>query len=195
MISFTPLFLLGTSPLMIEEFPSSWGLIGVVLIVIGSYVLNIHEYDHGDYLAPLKSIFKNKGTILMLSVAFIWSFTSNFDKMGVINSSPLFWTVMIHVFLTTSLLPIMIYKSPNCWNIIKNKTKEIAPLGIINALKLSFQMIALELVIVPYVVSIKRMSILFSVLIGYFFFKEKHIKKRIIGASIMLAGAVFIIFV
>lgn len=195
MISFTPLFLLGTSPLMIGEFPSSWGLIGVVLIVIGSYVLNIHEYDHSDYLAPLKSIFKNKGTILMLSVAFIWSFTSNFDKMGVINSSPLFWTVMIHVFLTTTLLPIMIYKSPNCWNIIKNKTKEIAPLGIINALKLSFQMIALELVIVPYVVSIKRMSILFSVLIGYFFFKEKHIKKRIIGASIMLAGAVFIIFV
>lgn len=195
LLSFTPLFLLATSPLMLGEFPSSWGLVGVVLIVVGSYVLNIHKHDHGDYLAPLKAIFQDKGTRIMLLVAFIFSFTSNFDKMGVVNSSPLFWVVMIHIFLTITLLPIMMYKSPNCWSIIRNKTKKIAPLGILNAFKLSFQMIALNLVIVPYVISIKRMSILFSVLIGYFFFKEKHIKKRIIGASIMLAGAIFIIFV
>jgi drug/metabolite transporter (DMT)-like permease len=71
MISFTPLFLLATSPLIVGEFPSGWGLVGVILIVIGAYTLNIHKHDHGDYLAPIKSIFEDKGTKLMLLVAFI----------------------------------------------------------------------------------------------------------------------------
>lgn len=193
MISFTPLFLLVTSPLIIGEIPSIIGLAGVILITIGAYVLNIHKHDHKNYLAPIKSIFKDRGTRLMLLVAFIWSFTSIFDKMGINNSSALFWVVVIHIFLTVTIFPIMWYKNPNFLQVFKNKTKKLAPFGVLNALKLSLQHIALSLALVPYVVSIKRMSILFSVLIGYFFFKDSHIKKRLIGAGIMLTGAVFII--
>lgn len=193
MISFTPVFLLITSPLVIGETPSLLGLIGVILITIGAYVLNIHKHDHGDYLAPIKSILKDRGTKLMLIVASIWSFTSVFDKMGINNSSALFWVVAIHIFLTVTIFPIMWYKNPDFLSVFQNKAKELAPFGVLNALKLSLQHIALSLALVPYVVSIKRTSILFSVVIGWLFFKDKHIKKRLIGAGVMLVGAVIII--
>jgi uncharacterized membrane protein len=82
LIAFTPLFLLFTSPLILGEFPTLTGFIGVILIVIGAYELNIKKQKQG-YLEPLKALFKDKGPRLMLLVAFIWSITSNIDKIGV----------------------------------------------------------------------------------------------------------------
>jgi len=46
-VSFTPLFLLITSPLIVGEFPNIFGLIGVLFIVIGSFTLNIGEGGKG----------------------------------------------------------------------------------------------------------------------------------------------------
>src|SRR5574341_93981 len=89
MITFTPLFLLITSPLIVGEFPNFIGLTGVCLIVAGSYLLNIKERNNG-YLAPFRKLLKEKGPKLMLIVALIWSITSNFDKIGVQKSSPVF---------------------------------------------------------------------------------------------------------
>ena len=47
MITFTPLFLLATSPLIVGEFPNFIGFVGVILIVLGSYTLNIKERHKG----------------------------------------------------------------------------------------------------------------------------------------------------
>jgi uncharacterized membrane protein len=47
--------------------------------------------------------------------------------------------------------------------------------------------------IVPYVIAIKRTSILFSVLYGMLIFKEKNILQRLIATFIMFAGILLII--
>jgi drug/metabolite transporter (DMT)-like permease len=36
---------------MVGEFPTFFGLIGILLIVVGSYVLNINQ-KHKSYFAP-----------------------------------------------------------------------------------------------------------------------------------------------
>ncbi|MEL6813304.1 MAG: DMT family transporter [Cyanobacteria bacterium J06598_3] len=41
LVTLTPLFLLGTSPLIVQEWPTWADGIGVLLLVIGSYVLNL----------------------------------------------------------------------------------------------------------------------------------------------------------
>ena len=43
LLTFSPLFHLAVSPIMVGEFPSMIGLVGVVLIVVGSYVLNLRS--------------------------------------------------------------------------------------------------------------------------------------------------------
>ena len=97
--TFTPLFLLITSPLIVGEIPSFLGLCGVILIVLGAYILNIKQIRK-NFSAPLKALFKEKGVKLMFIVAFLWSISSNFDKIGVTSSSPIFWIIAIHVFLS-----------------------------------------------------------------------------------------------
>jgi drug/metabolite transporter (DMT)-like permease len=42
-------------------------------------------------------------------------------------------------------------------------------------------------------ISLKRMSLIIGVIYGYIFFKERHIRERLAGASLMLAGFVMIV--
>ncbi|MBI4652315.1 EamA family transporter [Candidatus Desantisbacteria bacterium] len=191
MVTFTPLFLLLTSPFMVGEFPGIYGIIGIVLVVLGSYVLNIKQ-RHKGYFAPFRALLKEKGPKLMLLVAFIWSITSNFDKIGVKNSSSIFWAIVMNIFLTIAMFPIMLYKSQGSIKQIIVNYKALIPIGLFSALVLVSQMTALNLTLVANVISIKRTSTILSVFLGYFIFKEKGMTERLLGVVIMVAGVLFI---
>ncbi len=191
MITFTPLFLLVTSPFMVGEYPSAMGVIGVLLIVFGSYMLNINQRSEG-FWAPFRALVKDPGPRLMLLVAFIWSFTANIDKIGVQNSSPLFWSITLTCFLAVALFPPMLIYSRQSPRQIFRQSKYLVPLGMLNALTLVTQMIAINFILVAYVISIKRGSAILSVVWGYLFFNERGLRARLIGVMIMVAG-VFLI--
>ena len=199
MVTFTPAFLLITSPIIVGEFPDIYGLAGIVFIVSGSYILNIKQWEKGIF-APFKALLREKGPRFMLLVAFFWSITSNFDKVGIKNSSVLFWIVAINCFSAILMAPIVILNSrmKKNKNQKKNSTvslknfKIILPIGIFSALLTICQMTAINLTLVAYVISIKRTSVIFSIVFAYFIFKEKGIKERLTGAFLMIIG-VFLI--
>ncbi|MDA3779839.1 MAG: GRP family sugar transporter [Bacteroidales bacterium] len=191
MITFTPLFLLLTSPIIVGEFPNIYGVLGILLIVFGSYVLNIKQKKEG-YLAPFKALLKEKGPQLMLIVAFIWSITSNFDKVGIQNSSPVFWAIAINIFITIILTPIIFFRSGKNIKQIRTNFKPLIAVGFTNAIMILCHMIAISMTLVAYLISIKRTSAIISVIFGSLFFKEKNIKSRLLGSLIMIIGVLLI---
>jgi uncharacterized membrane protein len=191
MITFTPLFMLITSPIIIGEFPNLYGIIGIFLIVAGSYILNFKEKSKG-YLAPFKALLREKGPRLMLLVAFIWSITANFDKIGIQNSSVFFWPVTVNAFIAVGFIPVILLKSKKKLPQIRKNYKTLLPVGLFHGLMIVFQMIAVSMTLVAYVISIKRTSAVMSVVFGSLFFKEKGLRERLLGASIMIAGVVLI---
>jgi uncharacterized membrane protein len=193
MLAFTPLFLLGTSPLILKEFPRPLGILGVFFIVGGSYALFMQE-SHKGWLAPFKSFLNNKGSRYMLVVAFIFSISCNFDKIGVINSSSSFWILVTSATLSLIFFIVMICKTKNIVKQVRSNLKILILIGLFNALAISFQMIAIETALVPYLISIKRTSIVIASLYGFFILKEKGFKERFIGISIMLIGVFMISF-
>jgi drug/metabolite transporter (DMT)-like permease len=46
---------------------------------------------------------------------------------------------------------------------------------------------------VAYMVSVKRTSLLFGVVLGYLLFREGRIRERFAGAALMLAGFVLVV--
>ena len=190
-ITFTPLFLLISSPLILGEYPNIWGMSGVIIIVLGSYVMNL-KYKSRSFFEPFKMLLREKGPRYMLVVAFLWSITANFDKMGIVNSSPLFWVVSISVFLSVMMFLLLIVMSRSKIAQLKTHYKGLLPVGLFSAASLIFQMLALNMTLVAYVISIKRTSALMGVIFGYFVFKEKGIKQRLIGTIIMLIGVLMI---
>lgn len=90
------------------------------------------------------------------------------------------------------MLPIMLYKSRGSIQNIRANYKMLLPVGLFSALTLVFQMTAISLTLVAYVISIKRTSAVMSVLFGHLIFKEKDIRERLVGAVIMIIGVLFI---
>jgi drug/metabolite transporter (DMT)-like permease len=196
LVTFTPLFMLVTSPLILGEFPNIFGIVGILLIVLGSYLLNYRQ-RHAGLLAPFRALVEQKGARLMLGVAFIWSITANIDKIGVGNSSPLFWGASTSAVTSLAVLPAVVGRA-------RNRRREGAPgspwqiprglllAGLFSGMTLIFQMSALQLTLVAYVISIKRTSVIMSVLFGHFLFKEKDVRERLAGAGVMLVGVIVI---
>lgn len=191
LVTFTPLFLLVTSPLIVGEFPSPYGLAGIALIVAGSYTLNIRQ-RHAGFLAPMRALLRDRGPRLMLVVAAIFSITANVDKIGVQNSSPLFWSITLSAFMTLSLFPLMLLRSRSGAVELRENLRGLVLIGLFSALTTIFQMTAIQLTLVAYVIAIKRTSAIFSVLLGHLVLREQGLRERLAGATLMVAGVLLI---
>ncbi|MCK5177808.1 MAG: EamA family transporter, partial [Candidatus Aenigmarchaeota archaeon] len=112
MITFYPVFTIFTAYIFLGEFPSTQGLIGILLIVLGAYSMNVGKFREG-FFAPIKALLNEKGSRYMLAVAFIWSIGANYDKIGILDSSPVFWAITSNILLVLLLSPIMLLKSKN----------------------------------------------------------------------------------
>ncbi len=190
LMNLTPLFLLLTSPLMLGEFPTMLGLAGIFAITAGVYILNL-GYTKQSIFAPVKALLKNKGQRYMLVAAFIWSITSNYDKIGAVASSTLFWVFSINAYCSILLTPIVLR---NC-QFHDMGLKRIKPMifaGVMHTLMSIFQIAAITMTLVAYVIAIKRMNTLISVLLARFVLKEKNTGTRVVGSVLMLFGVVLI---
>jgi uncharacterized membrane protein len=189
----SPLLLLITSPIIVGEFPSFQGLVGMIAIVTGAYLLNFKK-DQKDIMSPFRSIFKEKGPRFMLLVVLIWAITANFDKIGVVNSSPLFYSFSVQLYIGVLMLFIVIPRFKKNPETLNQNFKSLIGVGFLSTLTIICHMLAISMTIVPYVISIKRTNSILSVIFGKIFFKEGYLKERLSAAILMFIGVLLITF-
>jgi len=190
-LSLTPIFLIVTSYIILGEKPDKSGFIGIILVVIGAYLLNVHTISQG-FLAPFKAIAKEKGSVLMIIVAFIFSIGACLGKIAVQHSSPAFFSV-IYIFLLSLFIFIIIsFKSKQFLSKSISRPVPFIFIGMLIAIMIITHLKAISLIEVSYMVSVKRLSILFGVIYGVVIFKETNVKERFLGASVMISGIIVI---
>lgn len=188
LITLTPLFMLITSPVMLGQFPTTVGLAGIIMIVVGTYISNISG-DMNNFVEPFTALYKNQGARYMLLVAFIWSITSNLDKIGVEETSPLYWAFAKDFVILLYLVPILLVKSKKPWQQTRERIRPLFSVGFFRFASVVAQMYAIELILVPYVIAIKRASTAFVILFAFFYMNERiNFRNRMIGIIIILAG-------
>jgi drug/metabolite transporter (DMT)-like permease len=212
MLSFTPVFLIGTSYVILNEAPSLFGFIGICIIVSGSYVLNISA-GHEHVLDPVRSMMRNRGSWYMLIVAFLFAVSINFDKIALLNSDPFFGMALTVMSIGIAFLLISAYSLtvntkqnrdlPEVPRVKAGLPDRAVPekkfvilallIGLFVAIEAASINVAYTLQIVPYVIAIKRLSIIFMVLYGTIVLSEGDLGKRVTGAIIMVAGAIIIL--
>lgn len=191
MLSFTPLFLIVTSYIMINELPTFYGFFGILLIVIGAYVIHIGDYKKG-FFEPIRTLFTDKGSFYVILVAFIWAVTANLFKIGIIGSNPIFFSVLVYLIISIIMFPLLFVNFNNKTKDLKLNFNKLMLLGIASAFVIVTASFAMLTAIVPYVISLKRSSIIFAIFFGYLFFNEKNIGNALIGTIIMLIGGVLV---
>jgi drug/metabolite transporter (DMT)-like permease len=213
MLSFTPVFLIGTSYLLLHEMPSLAGSIGICIIVSGSYVLNISA-GHEHVLDPVRSMIRNRGSWYMLIVAFLFATSINYDKIGMLNSDPVFGMAFTLLLISGGLLVMVAVSAKTAGRFPLHPAagdpgahdnlpdpgcpamSYLVPavlIGIFAATESVSINIAYTLQIAPYVIAIKRLSIIFMVLYGTIFCAENEFRTRLLGSILMVGGAVIIL--
>jgi uncharacterized membrane protein len=193
MQSFAPVFLLLSSPLILGEFPNLVGLIGILTGVAGSYLLNL-DLKQKNIFAPFKSLLKDKGTRYMLIVAFLWSISANFDKIAIQNSSTWQYMAFTNIIIFSSLSILVYFSKKNKIESIRGDKKYLLIISAFTVGSYIFHMTALSLTLAAYVIAMKRMSALISVFLGSIFLKEPNLRQRLVGAAVMFAGVLLIVF-
>lgn len=186
----TPIFLLLLSPI-IGEIPSLWGLGGVLLIALGTYVLNIEKLDQG-FFRPFKAIAETKGAKLVVISSLIWATNNIVGKIGLLESNALSWSFTTNVVGVLAFIPVIYLKSKIRFKDLSKHFKNIGSVGILRTAMVFSHNMAISSGYVAYVIAIKRLSILFSTILSYFILGDINAKKRAFGCTLMVVGVVLI---
>lgn len=194
LLVFTPVLTILTAALLLGESISCTGAIGIALVTAGAYLLNGDLSDRG-LLAPIAAIFSISGCRRMLLVAFLWAFTSTLGKKGILLYGAIPYGAVLVICIAVALIWIAFLRSGQgigTRNFSKRNMMVFLIGGLVMAGAQITHFISLNLAPVAYVISVKRLSLVFGVILGRVFFREENIRYRLIGASIMVLGIFFI---
>ena len=192
-LGFTPVFSLFTASLLLKEQVPPAGITGIILVTVGAYLLNIRTIKEGLF-APIRHIYKEKGSMIMLLVAFLFSFTAVLGKKAVLLSDPVSFPAIYYSGLVVILTPLAIVRLARHDSGISRKSIFLFFLGgILFSFSVLMHFKAIALARVSYMISVKRLSLVISVFYGAVIFKEKNIGYRLFGSSVMLAGVLIMI--
>jgi len=179
---------------LLQEIPSVPGLLGVGLTVIGSYV--VLGTGSGPK-ASLAGLWQQPEIRWRLAALLCSAVEAVFIKRAMLHSSPLttfvFWCLL---GFALSLLWLA-GAGPARWKaqglvLLRQRKTYLALFVAVGLMQFSTNL-AFGGTQVGYALALFQISALLSVLFGYQFFNEKQIVRKLIGAAIMVTGAVFIV--
>jgi len=194
MMNFTPLFLLATSPILIQEYPGIGGASGMFCIVMGALVLQaLTPLQLWRGLRHSRQHWYRSGPALMLVVAALASLSTIFDKKGVQTIGVLSWAFYINLMLTGGYSLLIMIRKIQIRD-LATQWPYLILAGFFNGLSNICMFLAFKLTLVAYVISVKRTSALFSVLLGSLIFNEIIGRNRLPGVLLMIIGTILISF-
>ncbi|MBN2521230.1 MAG: DMT family transporter [Bacteroidales bacterium] len=199
-IAFIPLIMILPVYIFFNELPTIYTLPGIFLLSLGGIIIQGKAKQH--YKAYLQNLIKNKGSLLFFGVAVIFGITTTLDRIAIseAHNSGFIYTFIWHfvsmiifsfIFLNKKKLPRYYYE-------LKSNVVSFAIQGFLGIAAFLLQMLAVESAhqVKANVIYVKALTLIYlflSVLFGILFFKEKHAIFKIIGALIMIGGAILII--
>lgn len=183
------------APFITGETLSPMGWLGVLTVLVGGYLLKLREIKH-----PLEPFLRLKtepsSRYVMVSVA-LSVLTVNIQKLAVLKSSALTTMVAQMLLLSLFMIPLVLYgarsNSLRLKAALKNHWPLLLTLGVVSTVGSLSLLYAYQFGgKVAYVLSIKRMSVIFVAFIGMISLGESVRVPKVIGVLIMTLGGVFL---
>ncbi len=191
-LAFTPVFLIFTGWLFLGEDLSRWGILGTLLIAGGSYFLGLGVNGRRRLWDPFLALARESGARIMLATAALYSLTAALFKLAILHSDPAFFGVAYpltaiglyscgYPLSQERALPALFARSG--WWLAAGFCFALSTLSLANGVKLAP---------ITYLVSVKRLSLLLSVIAGGMWLRERPFLPRLIAALLMCAGVALI---
>ncbi len=189
---------------LLREYPSLLGIAGVVMILGGSLLIldqpaaaRAPLMQKASFSERLLSQAKNKGVQLRFAALVLSAAEAVFLKKALLLSSPsitfLFWCILglplAGVVAGYSLRNTVRQQAEG---LMCDKASCVMLAGTTGLMQFS-TLYTFDVLQVGYSLALFQTSTLLSVLFGYRFFQEQNIARRLIGAVVMIAGAILIV--
>jgi uncharacterized membrane protein len=185
--SLGPVFSLLLGWILLSQIPSLIATLGILVIIIGLYVLNLK----GRYLHnPLKVFTADKANLYTLFGLMINALAGVLDKRAIDASGPMYYS-----FVSTLGAVVVMFISASATGInempqIKQQTKPLLIAGVLFGLSYAAYILALVSGPLAYVMAIRSSSaLLIGSLIGFWFFKEQFTKPKFVALILILTGS------
>lgn len=196
-LAFTPVFVVLTGWLILGETVDTGGLSGVLLVVAGGWLLNLEHARIGDWrtwLTPLKAMYHQPGSRMMLGVAAIYSLTSVMGKAAMGYTTPEAFGAFYFVLIGSVTALLFSLRDPHILRRALRRPRPALTVAALTAVMVGTHFVALSLVETTYMIAVKRTSLLFGILFGALLFGERRLGLHLVAGGIMVLG-VFLIAV
>ncbi len=207
LLALSPLFMVPVEWVLLGELPGPWGGVGIILMVLGIYLLNFDSRVARDLIGPFRALGASPGARKAMAVAVLWAVAGTVDRVAVLDSSPAFYGVALSAALSCTFLPLFFltrWKGENGDSTGRGSVPLMTALGAAGPLWLAIhgllfaamfvlQMEALRLALASYVLSIKRAGSLLAVVLGWAAFRERALAPRLLGSAITVFGATVLV--
>ena len=190
--AFIPIFALLFGWLFLGEQPPLFGVVGIILVFIGVYITNTNAQTTG-WLGPIEHAITNTGARFAMGVAIAFAINITSLKSvtnGGFSAFEIMFMISIIGLLLTSYVPIK--KLVKLKTVAKHHKKLLIYVSFASLIGATFALLAVKDTYVSYAISVRRLDIIFSILLGWRILKESNIRNKLIGSSLMLGGIVII---
>lgn len=191
LISLAPVFTVFINIFVFKEYPTFFGLIGVMFIISAIYLLNVNQKKEG-FWQPFKYLLKNRAAKYALIMMLFYSIGIIIDKIAITGSDVYYYAFWNYLLVSISLFVIMNIRAKKKIVQIKSHYIQLFCLGAIVAVYAIFRFIALEKGNAGYISAVLGSSVFFTILFGLILFKEKRIYIKIVSGIMILIGLVLI---
>ena len=195
-LAFTPVIVVLIAYLVLGETVTPQGFAGIVLVVVGAWVLNSRHADPKAWRswgAPLAAILHEPGSRMMLGVAALYSITAALGKgamqyVGAERFGAFYFAILAAVTL-------VLFAGPRPAALIRiwRRPLPVLAVGLGMAVMVYTHFLAIQQVEVAYMIAVKRTSLLFGILYGAILFREQGIGRNLFAGGLMLAGVALIL--
>jgi len=189
----SPLFVFVLAVVFLGEDVSLWGVSGILLVVLGVYMIHMKDLSMREFMRPITSL-RSPASQFALVTAFCTSIYSLVDKLGVAVVPPLTYALWFEVFVLAFLTPLVLWKRR--WGEIaaewRGNEKKILVSGFLMRSGYVLVLVALSMAQVSYVLALRQLSVVIGVALGVGLLGEKYGGIRLLSSIVIFMG-VFIL--
>jgi uncharacterized membrane protein len=181
---------------LVDEYPTRAGLVGVLLIVAGSYFVIDTRVNQPLYNAFVR-FFSERGIRLRFAALALAATEAVFLKRAIVLSSPttvfVLWSVLGFAMVMPWALIALRRELTNQFVALRAAVGTFLSLAVATGMMQLATLLTLRDLQVGYSLALFQLSTIVSVLLGHRYFKETNIAERLIGSVVMAAGAALIV--
>ena len=190
-LAFSPVFIVLTGFVLLGESVDARGFAGILLVVLGAYYLNLDKSmlrRPWGWFAPIAAIARQKGARQMLAVALVYSVTAALAKGTLLKAHSLGATAIYFWAVGASSATALSMREPGILRRALANLRAHATIGLVSAFSILCTFLAFAHVEAAYAIAVKRTSILFSIALGAWLFREKRFPHHFSAGLVMLGG-------